>query len=202
MASKVGSKRGKKTAVESLPSLSEADKALNSLYHKLNNRSKTQDSELPTETAKTQRQASTAQDKTKMSDVISIMEFSSDLNDAEAPPPLPAGEYPASIVKAEIKLSGKGNNYLALMFRIDPESYPADFQDGNPDGETLTYNRVALQDTPQGRYRVRKFMESVGATLGRTVDPNELMGLTATVGVTHGSWEGETRAEIAKVIAA
>ena len=130
----------------------------------------------------------------------SIMEFSSDIGDAEAPPPLPAGEYPAQIVKAEIKDSQKGNKYLALMFRVEPESYPADFQDGNPDGETFSYNRLVLADTAQGRYRIRKFAESVGAPVGRTVDPNDYMGLTATVGVVHGKWEGEVRAEIAKVV--
>lgn len=132
----------------------------------------------------------------------SLMEFSSDLSEAEAPPPLPVGEYPASIVKAEIKDSAKGNKYLALVFRIEPESYPADFIDGNPEGESLNYNRVVLQDTPQGRYRMRKFLESVGGTLSTRVDPNDLMGLTATVGIVHGKWEGETRAEIAKVLAA
>lgn len=132
----------------------------------------------------------------------SLMEFSSDLSEAEAPPPLPVGEYPATIVKAEIKDSKQGNRYLAIMFRIEPESYPADFIEGNPEGETLSYNRVVLQDTPQGRYRMRKFLESIGGPLSSRVDPNDLMGLTATVGIVHDTWEGEKRAQIAKVLAA
>lgn len=136
------------------------------------------------------------------SEPTSLMEFSSDLSEAEAPPPLPVGEYPATIVKAEIKDSQKGNKYLALMFRIEPESYPADFIDGNPEGETLAYNRLVLQDTPQGRYRARKFNESVGAPNSTRIDPNEYMGLTATVGIVHDTWEGEKRAQIAKVLAA
>lgn len=165
---------------------------------------KTQDSDHATETVKQDsvKTTHTIKDQKHMSETGSIMDFSEDLATAEAPPPLPAGEYPASIVKAEIKDSAKGNKYLALMFRIEPESYPADFQDGNPEGETLAYNRVVLMDTPQGRYRARKFCESVGYTLSRQIDPNELMGLTATVGVVMGKWEGEDRAEIAKVIAA
>ena len=134
-------------------------------------------------------------------DQVSLFEYSSDIADAEAPPPLPVGEYPATIVKAEIKDSAKGNKYLALMFRIDPESYPADFQEGNPEGETLSYNRIVLVDSPQGRYRMRKFMESVGARMGASVDPNDFMDLTATVAISHGKWEGETRAEISKVLA-
>lgn len=139
----------------------------------------------------------------KMSeDTTSIMEFSSSLADAEAPPPLPVGEYPARIVKAEIKDSKAGNKYLALLFRVEPESYPADFEDGNPEGENFGYNRVVLQDTPQGRYRLRRFNEAVGAPNTSRIDPNDYMDLTATVGIVHGKWEGETRAECAKVLPA
>lgn len=192
MASKAGSKPGKKQGAENSPSLSEP----------------TQDSSsAPTETAtvssvQTKTVQQTKEPRHMTEDTTGIMEYSSDLNDAEAPPPLPAGEYPAEIVKAEIRLSQKGNNYLALMFRVNPESYPADFVDGNPEGETLSYNRLVIQDTPQGRYRMRRFLEAVGAKLGRSIDPNELMGLTATVGIVHGKWEGEDRAEIAKVTVA
>ena len=137
-----------------------------------------------------------------MSEPTSLMEYSSDLNEAEAPPPLPAGEYPAEIVKAEIKDSAKGNKYLAIQFKIDPDNFPADFEEGNPDGEILSYNRVMVEDTPRGRYRMKTFLNSVGGKLGRALDPNDLMGLTATVGVVHSKWEGEDRAEIAKVLAA
>lgn len=166
---------------------------------------KTQDSSaVTTETAK----AITAQPKptitkvSHMSEATSIMEFSEDISTAEAPPPIPAGDYPASIVKAEIKESAKGNKYLALMFKIDPDNYPADFIEGNLDGEQLSYNRVQMSDTPRGRYQLRKFLESIGAPMSRVLDPNELMGLTATVGVKHGTWEGEVRAEIGKVLSA
>jgi len=162
----------------------------------------TQDSVPATETTERSLRVNPPKDKPKMSDATSIMEFSADLATAEAPPPLPVGEYAATIVKAEIKDSAKGNRYLALMFRIDPESYPADFVDGNLDGETLPYNRCTLIDNATGRHRVRKFLEAIGASLGTSVDPNELMGLTAVVGVSHGKWEGEVRAEISKVIAA
>ena len=137
-----------------------------------------------------------------MNEPTSIMEFSEDLATVEAPPPLPAGEYPARVVKCEIKDSAKGNRYLAVLFRIDPDDYPADFQDGNPEGETLSFNRVQLIDTPQGRWRVRKFLEAMGAIPSRRLDPNDLMDLTATVGVVHGSWEGDVRSEIAKVVSA
>lgn len=132
----------------------------------------------------------------------SLLEFSQDLNDAVAPSPIPAGEYPATIVKAEVKTSQGGNRYLALQFRVEPDAYPADFTDGNPEGELISYNRLMIEDSGRGRWRMRKFLEAVGASLGRSVDPNELIGLAANIGITHGSWEGEARAEISKITSA
>ena len=139
-----------------------------------------------------------------MSEAISVMEFAEDLNNQEAPPPLPAQEYPAEIVSAAFKVSANsGNTYLALNFKISADHYPADFEGGNPEGETLGYNRlVVLPETPGRRYAIRKFLESVGAKVGKSLDPNDLMGLSATVGVTHQDYEGEKRAQIAKVTSA
>jgi len=167
----------------------------------------TQDSEVaPTETATKDGaviKTVNVKDKTMSEDTSSIMEFSTSLADAEAPPPIPVGEYPARVVKAEIKVSkSSGNRYLALMLRIEPESYPADFENGNPEGETFSYNRMVLVDAPRERYRLRKFNEALGAPNGSKIDANDYMDLVAMVGVAHGSWEGETRAEIAKVMKA
>jgi hypothetical protein len=131
-----------------------------------------------------------------------IMEFSQDLSTAEAPPPLPVGQYLGEIIGAESRVSQtSGNTYAAIQFRINSDQYPADFTEGDPDGITLTYNRLLLQDTPRDRWRWRKFLESVGGRLSRTVDLSDLLGLTATLDVTHDTYEGETRAQISRVIA-
>lgn len=131
---------------------------------------------------------------------MSVIEFANDLNEQEAPEPLPIGEYPAEITGAAVKTSAtSGNNYLAIQFKISPDHYPADFETGNPDGETLTYNRLTVGTTPREQWRMKKFLEAVGAKLGRTLDPNDLMGLTAMVGITHQDYEGEKRAQISKI---
>jgi hypothetical protein len=46
------------------------------------------------------------------------------------------------------------------------------------------------------------FLEKCGGPLGRTVDLNALIGLTATVEITHQEYEGEQRAQIARILAA
>ncbi len=132
----------------------------------------------------------------------SIIEFSDDISNAEAPPPLPAGTYTANIVKAEAKVSAtSGNRYLSLHMQIPPDQYPADFVDGDPDGTTLIYNRLLLEDTAMARYRLRKFAEAVGARVSRSVDLTDFLGLTANVEVGASTYEGEVRAEIKRVIA-
>jgi hypothetical protein len=131
----------------------------------------------------------------------SILSFSEDISNAEAPAPLPAGEYTAEIRNAEVKISQKGNKYAAVQFYVPADQYPADFVDGDPDGITLTYNRVVLEDTVQARHRIRKFCESIGAKTGREINLNDWVGLTATISVKVGEWEGEPRAEIDRVVA-
>lgn len=130
------------------------------------------------------------------------MEFSSDLNDAEAPSPLPVGSYPAEIIGAAFKVSQtSGNTYVAIQFKISPEDYPADYIDGDPDGTTLTYNRLIMEDTKLAKYRVKMFLQAVGGKLGRSFDPTDVLGLTGSVLVAHSEYEGEMRAEIKKVVA-
>lgn len=137
---------------------------------------------------------------------VSILEYSQDISNQEAPPPLPANEYLASIEAVEAKMSAtSGNDYLAVSFKIPRDQFPADF-DANaelyPEGITLTYNRLVVADTANHRYRMRKFCEAIGSKMGKQVDPTTWLGLTAKVGIKVGKWEGEDRAEIAKVSAA
>ncbi len=134
--------------------------------------------------------------------VPSIIEFSVDLNEQEAPDPLPVGEYPAEITKAEFKQSAtSGNTYTAITFRVSPDAYPADFTDGDDDGISLTYNRLVVEDNPQSRWRIKRFLQAVGAKLGRSFDPNDLIGLNGTIEIEHRDFEGEKQASIKRVVA-
>ena len=136
---------------------------------------------------------------------LSIIEYSSDLETAEAPPPLPIGIYPAYIEEADVKDSKTtGKPYLAMWLRIPPEAYPADFAEGDPDGTRVSYNRVQVEDTAMGRYRMRMLRQACGLRPGgRTVDPSEFVGLSVTIAVGHddGSYDGVPKPTCDKIIA-
>lgn len=131
-----------------------------------------------------------------------IMRFSKDITNAEPPPPLPARQYRAEILGASVRpAQSSGVLYLNLQMRIPAEAYPADYVDGDPDGTILYYNRIQAVDTPTGRYRWRQAMEKIGGPLGMEIDTNTLIGLWANVEVTHQEYEGEMRAQIARLLA-
>lgn len=132
---------------------------------------------------------------------VSILEYSEDISTAEAPPPIPVGEYPATIEAVEQKTSAtSGNEYLSVALVIAPDDYPADFDgDMYPDGVRLMHNRLITEDSPRARYRMRKWCEAIGAKTGKNIDPTEWIGLNCVVGVAHEPWEGEQRATIKKV---
>jgi hypothetical protein len=154
--------------------------------------------------AGTTRASATSEGKKQtMSEVNSVLEFSEDISNAEPPVPLPVGDYPAEIRGAEKKTSQRtGNDYIKVDFFVAPENYPADYTEGNPDGEILSFMRLSAEDTPRARHRMRKFCEAIGAPTGTKVDLNGWVGLTATVSIAEEEYEGEKRAVIAKVGAA
>lgn len=144
------------------------------------------------------KDASTKESK-QMSEVRSIIEYDVDLDEAEAPVPLPKGDYVAEIRGAEQKTSGKGNEYINVTFFIPADQYPADYTEGNADGTILSYGRLSPENTVRARYQMKKFIESIGGTLGRSVDLNAWLGLSAKVTVVNEDYEGTPQAKIAKV---
>ena len=133
----------------------------------------------------------------------SILSFSDDITNAPPPPLLPVGPYPAEIIGA-IKKQGNAGEYAQIVFRINAESYPADFQDGDPDGVVLYYNFLKTADTPTNMHRWRVFLEKVGGPLDRSVDLNSLIGLTAMVDLTHqppNQFRDEPSVQISRILA-
>jgi len=132
-------------------------------------------------------------------ELSSVVEFSVDLNKAEAPDPLPKGEYEAIIRATEVRISQRETRYAAVTFNISADQYPADYTDGGPDGATITFRRVSLEDNPQARYGTRRFIEAIGAPLGKKIDVSEWLGMEALVEVDHERYEGVNRAVISRV---
>lgn len=136
-------------------------------------------------------------------ETMSIIEFSEDISEAEAPEPLPAGQYAATIRGAEIKTSQRGTLYAAVTFVVAPEEFPADYPIENaPDGKVIVFRRCSMEDNPQARYMLRNFIEAIGATASKKIDVNEWMGLSASIQIENEEYEGVMREQITRVNAA
>jgi hypothetical protein len=133
----------------------------------------------------------------------SVIEFEDDLSNQEAPVPLPVGDYVGEIRGATQKTGQtSGKPYASVQFFIPADQYPADYTEGEPDGTVLSYNMVSLADTPNARFRLRRFVEAIGAPLGKKIDLNDWVGRSATLSIQHGTFDGLPKAEIGKVTAA
>jgi hypothetical protein len=136
----------------------------------------------------------------QMSDVASIIEYDTPLDAAEAPVPLPKGDYTARIRGAERKMNKAGDNeYINVTFIIDADQYPADYTEGEPEGTTLSYGRLSPANTVKARWQMKRFCESIGAELGSKLDLNDWLDKTAVVEVVNEDYQGVMQAKIAKV---
>lgn len=139
-------------------------------------------------------------DHTMTSENENILSYGEDIADAEAPPPLPDGEYPAEIRNATTAVSKtSGNTMVPVTIHISPDDYPSDYPvEFNPDGVTLTSYRLIYDDTVRGRFRMKKFCEAIGATTGKHINPSDWIGKKVLVTVGHEEYEGEQRNNIQK----
>jgi len=132
----------------------------------------------------------------------SVVEFSMDLGKQEAPEPLPVGNYLGIISAVTVKMSQRETKYAEVAFKISADQFPADYDDGNPDGMTLYYRRCSLEDTANARYGTRRFCEAIGAPLGKKIDTATWLHSEAELEITHEPYEGVMRANVNRVRAA
>lgn len=133
----------------------------------------------------------------------SIYTFSEDINNAEAPKPLPQGSYRAVIksAAAHTPKSGSEKKSAKVQFFIDSAQYPADYTDGNPDGTLLDYY-VSMEDNPMSRYILKSFCAAIGAPMSRSIDVSQWIGMEATVKVVHEEYEGVMRHKLDRKVQA
>lgn len=135
-----------------------------------------------------------------MTELSSVIEFDEDLNNVEAPKPLPAGQYAATILSAEPMMSRNGEHKMAkVTWAIPAEEYPADYVDGNPAGTQLT-QYLMLDNTARAKFALKRFVQAIGAPLSNTVDLTTWLGLAARVEVTNEPFEDTLTARLKKVI--
>ena len=136
-----------------------------------------------------------------MSEDQTIFEFSEDISEAEAPDPLPPGDYEGEIrAVAGARSQSTDNQYAAVSFIIPPDQFPADYDSTNaPDGMTIIYRRVPLEDDRRSRFFLRRFCDAIGAPMSKTIDLTEWLGKMAKLTVANEDWEGLPRSVITRV---
>jgi len=130
-----------------------------------------------------------------------MIEFSEDIAQAEAPIPLPAGEYMGTITGAEIA-EGTYGKYAKVTIFIAPEQYPIDYDASeSPDCVTLFMNRPSLEDNTKSRFQLRQFCEAIGAPMTTHMDLNDWINLEVKIETAINTWEGIDNAQVKKVLA-
>lgn len=152
--------------------------------------------------AKTKSQVEDNQIDDDEDDGDSIVSFSENIQEAEAPEPLPESTYPATCIDATKGESKNGDPMAILKYKIAEEDYPADYDVGNaPGGTTLTFYAV-MQDTAAGRYRTKQLCENMGAPMSKNVNIKKFIGLACKLTLKHEEYEGIMRAKIGRVMEA
>lgn len=131
-----------------------------------------------------------------------ILQFSTNIADAEAPPALPAGTYRAICTKAQPTTSkSSGNPLLPLEFKINKSEFPADFET-DADTITLMLNSLTVRDNAQDRWRLKQVCQALGVPMSSKIDPNDFLMKECRLETRIApGLDGTPRAEIAKVLA-
>lgn len=129
----------------------------------------------------------------------SVIEFDEDLNNVEAPKPLPAGMFDATIQSVEPVMSKNGKMMAKVTYMISADQYPADYTDGNPNGTILT-QYIMLEKDPRSKFALKNYCQKIGAPLSNRVDLTTWIGLAAKLEVANEMYEGQPQARISKVI--
>ncbi len=115
-----------------------------------------------------------------MSDMNSLLEFSQNIADAEAPPCLPAGEYSAHCTKAEVGLSKSSQKPMITMsFAVNKSEFPVDF-DGDQDQVVVAFYQP-VEDNSSNRFRMKKLCEALGVSASNRIDANDFVSRTARI---------------------
>ena len=122
----------------------------------------------------------------------SVIELGTNLEDVVAPPPLPPGQYRATVVSVVPTVSQSGNLYGKTVFRIDPSQYPVDYAPDNaPNGKSLTYNRIiidpkVLRGNKRAMFSLRQWYEALSLPLAVTsVNVGDWVGREASLTISN-----------------
>lgn len=134
-----------------------------------------------------------------MSELPSVYEYSTNISDAKPPQPLPTGEYRATVRSIEGAISKNSGKPMAVItYFVSPDQYPADYQDGNPEGTTSNFY-MSLEETPRNIWQLRQMCEMHGVVASKRLNLTEFMGQDVIVNVTHEEYQGLPQARFRPV---
>lgn len=133
---------------------------------------------------------------------MSMLEFSKNIADQEAPPQLPASEYPCQCVGAVVgETKEKKEPKIELTMQINRQDFPADFDPGDGVDDIKFTQHIRVLDIPSDRFRLRKLCEAFGIPMSNNIDVNEFVGKHARLKTKMGKdLEGNPRAEIDRIL--
>jgi hypothetical protein len=136
-------------------------------------------------------------------EVDSIINYGSSVSDQEQPEILPKGRYKGTIRRAAAKMSQNSTKYADLLVLVPSAQYPPEYTDGNPEGTSIPYRRVSLEDNPQARWRLKNFCINIGADVPTTtLNVSDWINHEMNIEVDHEEYEGVRRPVITRVFAA
>lgn len=130
----------------------------------------------------------------------SVVEFETDIADAEAIPPLPAGTYPADVVESKVvKSKNSDNKFIETTFRIYADSYPVDYKNDKPYID-VKYRKPMLGQQDSA-FQLKTLLTSLGlsAPKSKTFDPASLVSTPGLLTITHRDFNGRAYEEITKI---
>ena len=134
---------------------------------------------------------------------LSIVNLEGNLADAEKPPEVPPGKYVGEVQDVQAQSSAAGNRYWAIRIVIPQEELPEGVAEAYEDGAVLFWNRQLVPRDNRDRrtiFSLKNLYVAFGLDPNvTTVDPNDWMGCKTLVTVRSGSYQGESRAEIASL---
>lgn len=134
----------------------------------------------------------------------SLLSFSININDAEPPKALPAGEYPITCISAKKGVSkSTGNPKIELMYEIARADFPPTFDPGEGVESIKLTHHVTTRDIPDDWWRLKKVTQAFGVAVSSAgVDINEFVGRNARLRTkVEKDQEGNDRASIDALLA-
>lgn len=134
----------------------------------------------------------------------SLIDLDVNLEEMEEFVPLPEGQYLAHIRSVEVATSEKiPEGYLKIIFQIDPDQYPADYDAANaPEGTMLTWARVRIPSSDNRRTvnGFRQFLSVINVKdKGNTFDIEKWIGKEALLLVKRDTYQGQETNQIAAI---